>query len=231
MSWLKGNRVGGRWVVVSLLAASINLPVLASQWETRVPGKMFLVRADGDRLRCGPATEAEMKTISRLRAQRIKSLGPGAPANKLVPPPAAIQVTYSGFTPEAETAFQRAVDLWSALLITTAPIRIEAAFDDSHDPGVLGGAGPTFFRGGGENPLFPLALADQIVGRDLDPGDADMRATFSNEADWYFGLDGRPGEDQFDFVSVVLHELAHGLGFFDSFEVENGEADVWNRSK
>ena len=45
------------------------------------------------------------------------------------------------------------------------------------------------------------------------------------EPDWYFGLDGRPGDDEFDFVSIVSHELAHGLGFFDSFVVEDGEVE------
>ena len=42
----------------------------------------------------------------------------------------------------------------------------------------------------------------------------------SDSEDWYYGLDGNPGEDQFDFVSVVLHEIGHGLGFFASFRDE-----------
>ena len=219
MSWLGRNRIRSRLVVASLLVSSMNFSNLVAQWEVRVPGKVFLARMDGNRLRCGVATEDEMKTISKLRAQRLKASAPGAAA-KLVPPAAAIEVTYSGFTPEAEAAFQRAVDMWSALLITTVPIRIEADFE-SLDPGVLGGAGPggsgsAFFAG--DIPFFPRCSFQSDSRRDLDPGDADISTTFSNDSDWYFGLDGRPGDDEFDFVSVVFHELAHGLGFFDSFD-------------
>jgi hypothetical protein len=211
-------------VVASLLVSSMNFSNLVAQWEVRAPGKVFLARMDGNRLRCGLATEDEMKTISKLRAQRLKASAPGAAA-KLVPPAAAIEVTYSGFTPKAEAAFQRAVDMWSALLITTVPIRIEAVFE-SLDTGVLGGAGPGGWLSVAAIPFWlPLALFDQLAERDLDPGDADISATFSNDSDWYFGLDGRPGDDEFDFVSVVFHELAHGLGFFDSFDVEDGEAE------
>lgn len=224
MSWLGRNRIRSRLVVASLLVSSMNFSNLVAQWKVRAPGKVFLARMDGNRLRCGVATEDEMKTISKLRAQRLKAPAPGAAA-KLVPPAAAIEVTYSGFTPEAEAAFQRAVDMWSALLITTVPIRIEAVFD-SLDPGVLGGAGPGGWRRVAAIPFWlPRALFDQLAERDLDPGDADIRATFSNDSDWYFGLDGRPGEDEFDFVSIVYHELAHGLGFFDSFVVEDREAE------
>ncbi|HUV13978.1 MAG TPA: tail fiber domain-containing protein, partial [Acidobacteriota bacterium] len=33
------------------------------------------------------------------------------------------------------------------------------------------------------------------------------------------GTDGNPAFGEYDFVSVVLHEIAHGLGFFDTFDV------------
>ena len=33
---------------------------------------------------------------------------------------------------------------------------------------------------------------------------------------WYLGLDGNPPANQSDFVTVVLHEIAHGLGFLST---------------
>ena len=65
-----------------------------------------------------------------------------------------------------------------------------------------------------------------MAGEDLDPDDPDILVTMSSSEDWYFGLDGRPGEDQFDFVSVVLHEIGHGLGFYDSFKIDESTEET-----
>ena len=47
-----------------------------------------------------------------------------------------------------------------------------------------------------------------IVNSDVD------NSTVLGARDWYYGTDAQPGDD-IDFVSVVLHEVAHGLNFFD----------------
>jgi hypothetical protein len=44
--------------------------------------------------------------------------------------------------------------------------------------------------------------------------------------DWYFGVDGETPAGQYDFVSVVLHELGHGLGFSGSATVD-GNLGSW----
>jgi hypothetical protein len=98
--------------------------------------------------------------------------------------------------------------------------------------------------------FYPFALADALAGFDLFPqGDdpdtpdvdeseddpdtpydeafqADIVATFNSAFDdWYFGLDGDPPANQIDFVTVVLHELGHGLGFVGSGDVDDGVED------
>ena len=133
-------------------------------------------------------------------------------------------VNYSGFTPEAQIAFQHAVDIWSSIITADVPIEINASFIGL-GPGVLGSAGPTFLflDVPGEpiaNTFYPSALADQFNG--FDQAGPDINAQFSsNFTNWYFGLDGCPGQDEFDFVTVVLHEIGHGLGVFGSAEVLN----------
>ena len=112
------------------------------------------------------------------------------------------------------------MDIWSALLITEVPIEIDASFGEIES---LAHAGPLdffLFQGGGFESFFPVGLANQLIGEDLDPDESDIGITMSDSEDWYYGLDGNPGEDQFDFVSVVLHEIGHGLGFFASFRDE-----------
>jgi hypothetical protein len=39
---------------------------------------------------------------------------------------------------------------------------------------------------------------------------------------WYYGLDGNPPANTLDFVTVVLHELAHGLGFQTFIDLDTG---------
>jgi PKD repeat protein len=137
-------------------------------------------------------------------------------------------VDYQGFTPEAQAAFQFAVDIWAVLLNSPVPIKINAQFTDL-GAGVLGSAGPDsyvrdFRNAPTDTTFYAIALAEKIAGRELnDPDQPEINTNFSSTQDWYYGTDGQAG-DQFDFVTVVLHELAHGLGFTTGrgFDAETG---------
>jgi hypothetical protein len=131
-------------------------------------------------------------------------------------------VDYEGFTPQAQAAFQYAVDIWSSILVSSVPIRIKAKWAPLAT-GVLGSAGPNGFANDGSK-WFPIALAEAMGGAALNnPDSADIKATFSSSfSNWYLGTDGNPASNEFDFVSVVLHELGHGLGFIGSMEYNNG---------
>ena len=165
-------------------------------------------------------------TPSSLPAQRSIVLSGPSDGSSFVPAPALpasedrtadFIVNYTGFSTEAQTAFQYAVDIWSALITSDVPIVIDATWEDL--PGnTLGSAGATnlWYNFGGapfNGVLYPSPLADKLAGSDLDPGSADMVANFDSGTDWYFGLDGNTPFAQYDLVSVVLHEIGHGLGF------------------
>lgn len=152
---------------------------------------------------------------------------------------ATFEVRYTGFTAAAEAAFQSAVDVWAAHLASPVTVRIEAQFGPLAD-NVLGAAGPRItanFGAGQPQTWYPFALADALLGRDAFPpveddpntptDEADYRpdieATFNSAfSDFYYGTDGNPPAGQFDFRSIVLHELGHGLGFVGSGEYDNG---------
>ena len=224
-----------RYIFVPVAYFLFNFSLLASQnWtEMSDPVRPYVTRlTDGNGLSCGLATQDEMNDIRGMLDRRPPRTTPSG-KYALAPPAANISVNYTGFTPEAQAAFQRAVDIWSSLLITTIPIEIEASFD-SLDSGALAGARPsTFFCTTMESPpprlCAPVGLVNQLAGEDRKPDDPDIETTFSSsdDWDWYFELDGQPGEGQHDFVSLALHEIGHGLGFYDSFRIDEstGEAE------
>ncbi len=146
-------------------------------------------------------------------------------------------VTYDGFTDEAREAFQYAIDIWNSLIRSPVPIRIEASFVDmgGFEDGaiILGGARPAGWKSPGSLDLwFPEALADKRAGRDLTDDEPDIITRFNSheDANWYFGTDGNTPSGKTDFVSTVLHEIAHGLGFFSFARVEEGSIRTFSAS-
>ena len=216
-----------RLVVGQRMVNTDDLSILTAQnWtEMSDPVRPYVTRlTDGNGLSCGLATQEEMNDIRGMLDRKPPRTTPSG-KYALAPPAANISVNYTGFTPEAQAAFQRAVDIWSSLLITSVPIEIEANFTTFEEERTLGSAAPTSLRCS-TTYCYPLSLINQLNDDDLRPEDPDIRVNMSNSEDWYFGLDGQPGENQHDFVSVVLHEVGHGLGFYDSFKIDESTEEA-----
>lgn len=177
-------------------AAAADAPVAA---EDIKPGEMAYLRATST-----PATGyvAARDVAGTDRVSTVKS---------------TILVTYHGFPANAKASFQRAVDLWSVLVKSSVPIRIDATWKGLPS-GVLGGASATdYYRNfpgaPRSNTWYPIGLANARAGRDLATNEPDVTAVFaSGRSDWYFGTDGQVPPGKLDFTSVVLHEIGHGLG-------------------
>lgn len=138
-------------------------------------------------------------------------------------------------------AFSRATTIWAGLLNSSVTIVIDAQFDPlacDAATASLGAAGTqtihaNFIRAPIINTWYPAALANALAGTDLDPSRHDIVATFNSSLDgacpfplvWYYGLDGNPPGGTLDFVTVVLHELAHGLGFQTFMDADDDPTD------
>ena len=59
----------------------------------------------------------------------------------------------------------------------------------------------------------PSALANALAGVDLDIAEPELEINVTTGDFWYYGLDGKCPSSKYDLVSVILHEMAHGLGF------------------
>ena len=140
-----------------------------------------------------------------------------------------IEVEYTGFPEAATAAFQRAVDVWACRVRSDQTVRVAATWAPL-GPGTLGSAGPALFRNFPRAPArgvwYPAAVADHLAGRDLGDGAPDVEATFNSLfPNWHFGPEP-PAEGDYDLATVVLHELAHGLGFIGSLTVVEGAGRV-----
>ncbi len=136
---------------------------------------------------------------------------------------ATIEVTYTGFTSEAQKAFAYAVSIWESLIYSPVSIRVKANWQ-SLSQGVLASCGPSdYFKNFNStqkwNSYYPIALVEKMLGEEVNSADQfDINASFNKDfSNWYFGIDGKTPENQYDFVSTVMHELAHGLGFSGFF--------------
>ena len=190
-----------------------------------------------------------MSTVTQQMGRRVAILRAGgysARSHVFAPPGAALltagaataavvtakfEVTYQGFSDAAKRAFQAAVDVWSVALTTIVTIRVEAHWTPLA-PGILGQAGPENmlrdFPGAPQGGTwYPVSLANVLHGSDLTSGVPHITAEFSSSfGNWYFGLDGATPVDTYDLMSVVLHELGHGLGFIGSANVSGGQG-LW----
>ncbi len=148
-------------------------------------------------------------------------------------------------------AFQFAADIWGAALDSTVEIRIQAQFialSCSANAATLGSAGTAqilrdFPNAEFPSTWYPVALANKRAGSDQRPASNDVNANFNSNigtpgcfenSGWYYGLDTNHPANRVNLVAVVLHELAHGLGFQQFADTSTGEqndnlSDVYGR--
>lgn len=127
------------------------------------------------------------------------------------------------------TAFQAAADKWGETLTSSVTITVRATWEPlscTSNAATLGSAGTVqiyrnFVAAPLANTWYPKALANAFYSGDLDPSTADIRARFNvnlgrpgclDGRPFYLGVDNNHG-DLVDLVSVLIHELGHGLGF------------------
>jgi hypothetical protein len=139
-----------------------------------------------------------------------------------------ITVIYTGFSTEAKSAVDYAVNILESVLPSDLKMTIKASWTKISTASVLGNSSITGFAGGwgidAFEPMafYPVTVAEKIAGKGLNEDyEADVELVLNSTAKWYLGTDGNTPVSKYDLVTVVLHELCHGLGFFDSMDAEN----------
>lgn len=136
----------------------------------------------------------------------------------------SITINYTGFSTEAKAAMDYAASILKSILPADTKFTINASWEKISTAGVLAQSTITGYIGGSVinalNPLsfYPIALAEKIAGKSLNNDtDADITLAVNSSINWYFGTDGNTPVSKYDLVTVVMHEICHGLGFFDTF--------------
>ena len=197
---------GKIFLITSALALSIHsAPQAEALGFTRTPSTVwFHTYATGVQSKSYPAVTANVKANEAGKSANLET------KSKFI-------VTYTGFPDDAKAAFQAAVDIWSDLFQSSVPIRINATWGRQATT-VLGSTRPDFFYknfvGAPARDLnYATALANALAGKDLDPARPDIIMTINSRSPFYTGTDGKPSPRTYDLESVVMHEIAHGLGF------------------
>ncbi|MDX1909816.1 MAG: PKD domain-containing protein [Bacteroidia bacterium] len=142
--------------------------------------------------------------------------------------PGTFEVTYSGFGAAEQAAFQYAVDAWAQEIFNQVPITIQAVYLPLGGS-TLGSTSLTLVTSTHPSApvsgsLYPVGLVNTWVGCDVLPGSADMTIYLNSSTAWYTGTDANPGPAQYDLVTVVMHEIGHGLGISGSARYDDGTA-------
>ncbi len=154
----------------------------------------------------------------------------------------AIKVIYdAAFSTQAKPAFDYAVNIWNRLVDTSkVDVTINATWETVTGFLATGRGSNTAANFTGApltNTIYQIALANQLAGTDFNGSSPEIDVRVNNDPSpsspgisWYFGTDTNPAANQYDLVSAVLHEIAHGMGFvsFFQFDTATGQGSAFD---
>ncbi|MDX2418797.1 MAG: hypothetical protein QNK19_15160 [Xanthomonadales bacterium] len=135
--------------------------------------------------------------------------------------------------------FQAAAEVWGDILNSDITITVGGSFEEkfcSPNSATLGSAGANGsganFAGLEPNIAYPIALVESLNDSNVNGTLVEINASFNSLLDsdptclggggFYYGLDDNAPPGTSPLYPVVLHEMAHGLGFASMTDVGSG---------
>lgn len=143
--------------------------------------------------------------------------------------------TFQTWPAQAQTAMNHVIDTLDDLINSQVQIVIDACYQaDPTGTDTLASASPNVFYTQADAPTLPVAnrqyavaLANAISGVDQNGGDVEIVAIVNSNITWDFCTQNcTVANNRFDFVSTMIHELLHGLGYFTSFDPDDNDPPV-----
>ncbi len=136
-------------------------------------------------------------------------------------PTCDIIVTYIDFPEEAKAPFEAAVKIWETLMVSKIPIRIKASWASLANTSLASsGSARVYknFKNAKYNEVwYPGPIAEAISNSDLNNSDFDIIVNINKNISWSYLTTGVAVTKKFDLETIVIHEIAHGLGFTTTF--------------
>ena len=200
---LFGRRVGSATLVAALFAG------------------IFLGAPAQALVRVAPSTVWGHTYAGTSPANSVNATSTSKPRSANIDAKSKFVVNYKNFPEWAKIEVQAAIDVWGANFQSTVPISVEATWGRSSSWGVLGSARPGNYYSGFEGApdaslWYPSALANALAKKDLDKVSSEIIIQVNSTASWNQRGDSKPTTREYDLESVMLHELAHGLGFLSN---------------
>ena len=127
-----------------------------------------------------------------------------------------------------QPAINGAVDVWAQNFTSKVPIKLRVLWERQSNSGILASAAPGKFHSNFKNIpdadlWYASALADAIAGEDIEPTTPEItiRINSTNGPMLYLGTDGKCPSNKYDLMSMILHEMAHGLGFLSNADYDD----------
>lgn len=132
--------------------------------------------------------------------------------------------TNTGTNAQMDTALNYTGRIWGKFLNSIIPIKVNIYYTNlgpANNLAVTIPNGRRDFTGAYLDSIwYSSSLANSIDNIELNPGESDMDIYVNSSTNWYLDTLGNPGASQYDFVTVMLHEMAHGLAFLSLVKLD-----------
>ena len=138
----------------------------------------------------------------------------------------SFNLSWSGPSEAAKNATAYGLVLWCNALAGPVPITISLkmfsfsqVYGSSYDNVIGCSWTPPMVFDTANHMTYVESLGQQLAGSDFSGTETyDIRLEMNTDMPFYYGTDGKASLSQIDYPTIVLHEVAHGLGFMESFQ-------------